>query len=322
MRGKVYAVDGSGLGDDFRLVALVCVSATRPIIVAWRLLSGQASEKGQEAAVTRELIEQVLQVAGPQAIGLLLADGLYADGPLLAWLKYRQGIDALVSLPEDRLLYQDLKGLADGQLLDWAHHRYLRTIQGHKQLREVEVTAAGELTSWDGFTEAAARYGVPDASLWACLIRDVTTQEAAAEPPRALVSTRSFRDGFAALQAFRPRWHIEDDVYRELKEGWGVEKQRWGRDFAAALGRTTLTCLAFNTAQVYRLQAGERLASVAIRRLRRLHQRALGTAPAVIYVAGCYGIFALEELLSLLGTAPRESLLPAVRTTSSSDAPT
>jgi len=50
--------------------------------------------------VTRSLIEQVLEVAGPQAIGLLLA-----DGPLLAWLKYRQGIDALVSLPEDRLLY-------------------------------------------------------------------------------------------------------------------------------------------------------------------------------------------------------------------------
>jgi hypothetical protein len=94
VRGKVYAVDGSGLGDDFRLVALVCVSATRPIIVAWRLLSGQASEKGQEAAVTRQLVEQVLEVAGPQAISLLLADALYADGPLLAWLKYRKGIDA------------------------------------------------------------------------------------------------------------------------------------------------------------------------------------------------------------------------------------
>src|SRR5579864_372141 len=322
VRGKVYAVDGSGLGDDFRLVALVCVSATRPIMVAWRLLSGQASEKGQEAAVTRALIEQVLQVAGPQAIGLLLADALYADGPLLAWLKYRQGIDALVSLPEDRLLYQDLKGLADGQLLDWTHHRYLRTIQGHKQLREVEVAAAGELTSWDGFTETAANYGVPDASLWACLIRDVTTEEAAAEPPRALVSTRSFSDGFAALQAFRPRWHIEDDAYRELKEGWGLEKQRWGRDVAAALGRTTLTCLAFNTAQVYRLQAGERLAAMAIRRLRRQRQRELGSAPAVLYVAGCYGVFSLEEWLDVLGSAPRESLLPALAKPPFPDSPT
>ena len=322
VRGKVYAVDGSGLGDDLRLVALVCVSATRPIIVAWRLLSGPASEKGQEAAVTRSLIEQVLEVAGPRAISLVLADALYADGPLLAWLKYAKGIDALVSLPEERLLYQDLQGLAEGHLIDWTHHRYLRTIGGHKQLREVEVTAVGDLTSWEGFTAAAVRYGVSDARLWACLIRDVTTEETAAKLPRALVSTREYADGFAALQAYRPRWHIEDDGFRELKEGWGLEKQRWGRDVAAVLGRTTLTCLAFNTAQVYRLQAGERLAGMAIRRLRRLYQRELGTAPVVIYVAGCYGVFALEDLLRLLGSAPRESLLPVLNTTASSDAPT
>ena len=56
-----------------------------------------------------------------------------------------------MSLPEDRLLYQDLQGLADGQLVDWTHHRYLRTIGGHKQLREVEVTATGELASSDKY---------------------------------------------------------------------------------------------------------------------------------------------------------------------------
>src|SRR5436305_3127427 len=73
VRGKVYAVDGSGLGDDFRLVALVCVSATRPIIVAWRLLSEPASVKGQEAAVTRSPCVQDLHMAGPQASSLSLA---------------------------------------------------------------------------------------------------------------------------------------------------------------------------------------------------------------------------------------------------------
>jgi hypothetical protein len=104
VRGKVYAVDGSGLGNNLPLVALLCVSATRPIIAAWRLLSGPASQKGKEAALTRSLIEQVLAMAAAQAISLLLADALYADGPLLAWLKYAKGIDALVSLPEDRLL--------------------------------------------------------------------------------------------------------------------------------------------------------------------------------------------------------------------------
>jgi hypothetical protein len=92
VRGTVYAVDGSGLGDELRLVAQGCVSATCPIIVAWRVLSGAASEKGQEAAGTCALIEQVLEAAGPKAISWLLTDALYTDGPLLAWLKYHQGI--------------------------------------------------------------------------------------------------------------------------------------------------------------------------------------------------------------------------------------
>ncbi len=45
--GHVDAVDGSGIGPDLRVVALVCVSAQRPLIVAWRLLEGSASEKGR-----------------------------------------------------------------------------------------------------------------------------------------------------------------------------------------------------------------------------------------------------------------------------------
>src|SRR5437763_15557386 len=38
VRGKVHAVGGSGLGDGLRLVGLVCVSATRPMIRAWRAM--------------------------------------------------------------------------------------------------------------------------------------------------------------------------------------------------------------------------------------------------------------------------------------------
>jgi hypothetical protein len=312
VRGQVYAIDGSGLGPDLRLVCLVCVSGERPLIVAWRLLAGSASEKGREAAVTRALVEQALELGGDGCIGLLLADALYADGPLLAWLKYGRGIDALVPLPADRKLYEHLQGLARAGLIDWTRHRYARTIRGHKELRAVEVAGAGELTSWQSFVEAAAEYGQPDATLWGCLVREVAPDEQPVEAALGLVSTREWPHGFAAYQAYRPRWHVENDNYRELKEGWGLEEQRWGRDGEAARGRVTLTCLAFNTAQVYRSQAGERLAQSGIRRLRRLYRPELGAAPAVIYIAGCYAALPLEELLSVLGVHVRESLLPAV----------
>jgi hypothetical protein len=310
VRGKVYAIDGSGLGRQLRLVSLVCVSGQRPLIAAWRLLEGAASEKGKEATVTRSLVEQAVALGGPGCIELLLVDALYADGPLLAWLKYGQGIDVLVPLPSDREMYQDLQGLARARLIAWSRHRYVRTIQGHKQRRVVEVASAAGLTSWDGFIAAARAYGVPQAALWGCLIREVEPQAQPVEEAQALVSTRTWPDGFAALQGYRPRWHIENDGYRELKEGWGLEEQHWGRDEAAVRARVTLACLAFNTAQVYRSRRGERLAKKGIRRLRRQSRRELGPAPVAIYVAGRYAVLPLEELFAVLGVPVRESLLP------------
>jgi hypothetical protein len=310
VRGGVYAIDGSGLGPNLRVVALVCVSATRPVIVAWRLLEGSASEKGKEAAVTRALIEQALELGGMRCIRLLLADGLYADGPLLAWLKYVKGIDALVRLPADRDLYADIAGLVRTGAIPWSRHSYTRTVRGHKERRTLDIAAVGDLTSWDSYVAAAASHGHPEATLWAGLIHGVPASPTT--EPWALVSTRPWPRGYDAVQAFRPRWHIEDDAYRELKEGWGLEEQRWGRDSTVAHGRLTLTCLAFNTAQVYRLLAGERLAQCAIRRLRRERQPELGPAPAVIYLGGHYAVLALEDLLAALGVPVRESLLPAL----------
>jgi DDE family transposase len=310
VRGKVYAIDGSGLGKDFRLVCLVCVSGPRPVIVAWRLLEGEASEKGREAAVTRELIEQALDLGGPDCIGLLLADALYADGPLIAWLAYEKGIDVLTPLPTDRLMYADALGLARSGLLEWTRHRYVRTIRGQKQMRTVEVAAVGELTSWDSFVEAARGYGVSDPGLWVALVREIAPQEQPLEECLALVSTRRFADGYAALQAYRPRWHIENDGYRELKEGFGLEEQRWGRDAAAAHGRTALTILAFHTARVDRTRGGQRLAEPGIRRLGRRSQPEPGRSPVVIFLDDCDAVLAVEAWLAAVGLAVRQGLLP------------
>jgi hypothetical protein len=183
-------------------------------------------------------------------------------------------------------------------------------VRGHKARRRVEVAGLGGLTSWDGFLAAAAEHGRPEATLWACLIREEHPEAPGQAATWGLVSTRQWADGYAALRAYRARWHVEDDAFRELKEGWGLEAQRWGRDAAAARGRLTLACLAFNTAQVYRGRAGERVAAMGIRRLRRQHRPELGAVPVVIYVDGDYGVFALEDLLALLGASVRESLLP------------
>jgi hypothetical protein len=316
VRGKVYAIDGTSLSDELRLVCLVCVSAERPVIVAWRLLAGDASEKGKEASVTRSLIEQAVALGGAGTIELLLVDALYADGPLLAWLKYQQHIDVVVPIPADRQLHQDLLGLERGGLLKPRHHSYVRTIQGHKQRRALLIAAQDGLTTWDSFVDAARDQGAVEPRLWACLIREAELDASGQAACWTLASTRAWPSGVAAFEAFRPRWHIENDTYRELKEGWQLEAQRWGRDVASQQGRITLTCLAFNTAQVYLSRSGERLAAKGMRTLRRHYSPQLGRSPVVIYIDRSYAVLAVEQLLAIVGYPAAKSLRPFATTRS------
>jgi len=96
VRGRTYALDGTGLGTRWRVVGLLNVNPECAVWVTWRVLSGSASEKGQEASVVREMVDEVREVGGADAIEWLLMDALYADGPLLVWLKYQREIDAMV----------------------------------------------------------------------------------------------------------------------------------------------------------------------------------------------------------------------------------
>lgn len=111
VKGKTYAVDGSGLGADIRVVGLLNVHRECPLWINWRVRTGSESEKGQEASVVLGMVDEVREIAGTEAIEWLLMDALYADGPLLARLKYERNIDALVRLPENRRLYDQLQQL-------------------------------------------------------------------------------------------------------------------------------------------------------------------------------------------------------------------
>jgi Transposase DDE domain len=307
--GGVCAIDGSGLGENLRLISLDCVSSERPFHLAWRLLEGTESEKGREALHPRELLEQALAVG--VKIELLLVDALYADGPFLAWCKYKKGIDVLVPIPSNRQLHQDLEQLAEGGLLAFERYRYVPTLQGHKQLKEVDLGAQSGLTTWDSFIEAAKGYGVEKPALWGCLIRPVNPTHPD-DLPWTLVSTKEWSSGAEGFESYRPRWRIENGDFRELKEGWGLEEERWGRSIEVQRGRVTLTCLAFNTAQAYLCQKGKKVAAKGIRRIWRLYGEQLGASPVVVYVGRYYGIFPLETVLNLIGRPVRQSLQPAL----------
>lgn len=126
IKGTTYAVDGSGLSNRWRVVGLLCVSGGLPIWVTWQLLRGDASEKGKEGTVLFEMVDEIRELAGKKAIKWLLMDALYADGPLLVGLKWERGIDAMVRLPENRTMYQDLWDLLEWEPARWQAPRGVR----------------------------------------------------------------------------------------------------------------------------------------------------------------------------------------------------
>jgi hypothetical protein len=309
VKSKVCAIDGSGLKKRYRLVGLLMVHEEQCLWLSWRLLEGEASEKGKEANVVRSMVEEVRSLGGEQAIEWLLMDALYADGPLLAWLEYRCGIHAEVRLPEDRVLYEDLQGLARSGMLDWKTHTDVRYVAGHKQVRRVSVAMDNDLTTWDSFRQAAKDCGHPEATLWGCLIRSVDVADPDKQENWALVSTHPFNSGWSGYRQWRKRWHIENVGFRELKEGWHLERAPWSyTDSTVVAARVAFTLLAFNVAQIAKTAQGRRLTDRGIRRLRRELAREYGPAPVVVFTKEAFGVFHIEEIMGAIGLAPAESL--------------
>ncbi len=311
IRSKKVVVDGSGLGEGERVVVLYALTGTGLIALAWELLTANASEKGQEAAVTRKLVERVRKVAGPNAIEELVADAYYADGPFLAWLK-ATGSDGLVRLPEDRLLFGEALRVIELEGEQWTKRRQTRVLDGQKQTRTVAVASASELTDWDSYLAKAKELGVAEPGLFVAFVRQLEPEAAPEKELLGLVSTRVWPDAWTTYEAYRPRWWIENGGFNELKEGWLLERYPWGQSEASVRGRVGFTLLAQQVVAVYRQAAGRNLVGYGIRRLRRALYHSLGGPGLVVVVGECYAVVTAEELLAALGRPVAESLRPVL----------
>jgi hypothetical protein len=305
VKGRTYAIDGSGIGQGMRVVGLLNVHRDRPLWVNWRVQTGDESEKGKEASVVLEMVDEVCDIAGLEAIEWLLLDALYADGPLLARLKYERGIDALVRLPEERRLYEQLMGLLRVEPGAWHNHLDTRYVAGHKQTRQMRVAGMTDLNDWDSFLDTAAALGIEKPTLCAYAIREHPIDDPSAFEEWALVATSPFGSAWGAYTFWRNRWRIENNGFRELKEGWYLEKALWTfRQPIVAAARVAFTLVAFNVAQIAKSRAGERLAQRGIRRLRRELDHRFGSVPIIVFAAGAYTVLHVEELVVLLGGRP------------------
>ena len=311
VRSRKVVVDGSSLGDGERLVTLSALTGHGLIPLVWEFLTGDASEKGKEAVITRTLVERVRKIAGPQAIRLLLADAFYADGPFLAWLQATR-TDGVVRLPEDRLLFAEGLQVIALEGDRWERRRQTRTLDGHKETRIVEVAVAHDLTEWDSYQAKAHDLGIAEPTLTVSFIRQVEPSLPPEKATLALVSTKEWSEAWQTYEAYRPRWWIENAGFHELKEGWLVERYPWGRAEAIVRGRVGFTLLAQQVVALYCQAAGRQLVGYGIRRLRRALNLALGGPGMVVVIDDSYAVLHVEELLEALGHPATQSLRRAI----------
>jgi len=307
VRSKLYAVDGSGIGPDLRVVGLVCLQKDGPLWVNWRLRTGSESEKGKEGEVVLAMVDEVREIAGKEAIEWMLMDALYADGFILANLKYARQIDVMVRLPEDRRMYEQLMGLLRVLPEAWQEHLDVRYLSGHKQTRQMRVARMDDLNDWEGFVEAAQALGVETPTLSGYAIQSHPLDKPEEKQTWALVATAPFNTAWQAYAFWRNRWTIENSGFRELKEGWHLEEARWTfHNTVIAAARLTFTLVAYNVAQIAKSKVAQRLQARGIRKLRQELNRQFGfrSSPVIVFAAGAFAILHLEELVVLLGGQP------------------
>jgi hypothetical protein len=307
----VFAIDGTGLcNSDKHVVILQQAGEASPFIASWRVQG-----PGKELSAGRAMVDELLEDLGPAGINWLLLDGAYVDGAWLADLQ-RQGVGAMVRVYERMNIFQEMRSLTHFSEYQFEPHRYVRTIQGHKEVHEVELALVDAMDLWESYWERwEEKSEQPEEEcpgLWGLLIREERENEEGEfeEVEWGLVITEPVTSREEGFELWRNRWDVENQGFRELNQGGWLESQNWGRSESAILTSIALKVGAHNCYCLMQTDLGEKL---AVTGLRDLQHHLFGTPPQVmIVVEDEYTMMTAEELVTLLGVEVETLLDPSL----------
>ena len=292
-RSGVWAIDGTGLHHRHKLLLALALCDGEEMVGNWRVLPGNV---GSELPDGREMIDELLRVLPEGQMRLLLADGMYVDGAWMRRLKQQYGVDMVVRVREDMQVFQDALQMVRADPSLWKRHTRSFTAGGTKSPRTFRIATIPSV-AWDSYGE----------ELQVVLIWPEGTDE---EKIWALGSTLLDQDGWTIFRRYGQRWWLENRGNRELKEAYGLERDVWPESEEAAHLSVFLRLITYNLVQLYRRQAGERLAARGLRGLRQ----EIWQGPEILVIVGDeFGIYHIEEFAWLCGNPPRVTMRPRGR---------
>lgn len=224
---------------------------------------------------------------------LFLGDGSYCAGGQLWKLKHNLKVDFIVRATTTMDVCVDARGLL--VLEDELVTRSERS--------EVAAVGVAGLTSYQQYAppKGSERRG-PRATINAVVVTKWAGQVVPPGEETILLTTLSVRDPLRVVDLYDQRAWIENELHRELKQGWHLERFPKKTE-KACRAHVFLTLLLYNLAHVVHTRSGQRLLKRGIRRLRA---ETLSSIHKLVVIAHPYlAIFDVEEFMVLSGNPPK-----------------
>jgi hypothetical protein len=253
------------------------------------------------------LIQKAIENIGTDKIKLVVADRGFLSGENLWQLKRKLGIDFLMYSKRNMDVTKELKtGLKE----------YQKRKQQNLSLPKNYFFQADQQNSVYGFNNLAWFWTYGDArhqkqrkkKLYqkARLFKThpisgaiITRYKGKEGKSITLLSSRKFSNSFTPLDAlylYRKRHHIENEGFRELKQGYKIG-QFPSRKFSGITFHIIFTLLLYNYISCFRTEQGDSLAGIG---LTRLHDQ-ISWYGTVLYAFPHFGIFETKDIFAWIG---------------------
>ena len=233
-----------------------------------------------EAPFTLEMLDLARANTGEQ-IDVLALDRGFISGSTLHKIKHSYGIDFIIPARKDMLVAADARGL---------YH-----LTEKHESEEADVHGVADLLSYEEYAgETQAPINAIVVTRWKKKVYDQGDEN-------VLLTSLPVDKPLKGLKLYGLRTLVENQGFRELKQGWHLNKFP-KKSYNAVVAHVFLTLLMCATTSAYRSKEGQRIKEKGIRRYRREN---LTMHKIIIVADDYYGIFDIEEFSILVGNPPK-----------------
>ena len=270
------------------------------MVVAAKLVKIQE----HECPYTLELVRKALNNMGKKAkINILLMDRGFLDGLTLWKLKHKMGIDWIVPTKTNLQITQDMRGLREAKDNESIYRE-------HDSKGEMRVVGVAGLLSYDQYGDEEHQKKINRKDFKANPVNAVMVTRWKGEDyepgkEKVFLTSLPVEQPLQIIKKYSLRCLIENLAFRELKQGWLLNAYPKKTENAVR-AHVFLTLAMFSATNCYRSSLGQKLAEKGMRRWRA--DNLMSIHKVVIFAGEYYGVFDIEEVMTLVGKPPKHLL--------------